>query len=276
MTGSREGKSVRQMLGLAPVRHPGSRKAPPRSMFPWCAAATEIHRACGSRSARDPRRFNPRISAKAFDKNVYEAAHVACHFECHCAGTIRKMRRTDETGRRGDCWLSRGIRRTHFQRRVISLQNPQLQPTPARRLFKGCVESGPASNLAGKVGAVVFAAQSATVRASKAIIHFERKIEHASAWRRAFAQEGARLVICAERLEGRMTVRLPSDGQVLKTTHVARLVFIPDPKQQPWLGIDAVSRRCAPEREVVSENRNRWRDRKTESRMEHGRVRRTG
>lgn len=41
---------------------------------------------------------------------------------------------------------------------------------------------------------------------SKSIIHFEGEVEQILAWRRAFAQERARLVIGGRRLEGGMTV----------------------------------------------------------------------
>jgi hypothetical protein len=49
-----------------------------------------------------------------------------------------------------------------------------------------------------------------------------------------------------------MTVRLPPNGEVLKTAHVAGLAFIPGAKKKPRLGIYAVSGGHPPERECAA------------------------
>jgi len=51
---------------------------------------------------------------------------------------------------------------------------------------------------------------------SKSIIHFEGEVGQVFPWRRAFAQERARLVTAGKGFEGGMTVRPPSYGEVLK------------------------------------------------------------
>src|SRR5262249_45163454 len=62
----------------------------------------------------------------------------------------------------------------------------------------------------------------------------------------------ARLVMRGKRPEGGMTLRLPPDGEVVKTACVTGFVFIPGAKQKPRMGIYVVSSGCTPEREVCS------------------------
>src|SRR5260370_42405358 len=103
---------------------------------------------------------------------------------------------------------------------------------------------------------------------SKSIIHFEGELGQVFPWRRAFAQERARLVIGGMRLEGGMTVRPPPDGEVLKTAHVTGLVFIPGAKKNRRLGIYAVTSGRTPEREGCRADGTGRGDSETEVRLE--------
>jgi hypothetical protein len=108
---------------------------------------------------------------------------------------------------------------------------------------------------------------------SKSIIHFEGEVGEVFPRRGTLVQERPRLIIGGKHLEGGMTVRPPTDGEVLKAAHVTGLVFIPRAQKKPGLGIYAISSGRTPEREVCSENGDGRRDRAAARRLRQFRPR---